>query len=106
MGALSLHGRELEPERQLTVYVSDPQRKQGRTDASANDREIHVAGLARSVKEIDLKKIFEVVRIRFHDVMVDMTENNYSLEPSKIYVCHWMRKGAREDSHLWSSQKR
>ena len=59
--ALSLHGRELEPERKLTVYISDPQRRQERTDAAANERELYIAGLAKSVTEFDLRKLFESV---------------------------------------------
>ncbi|GJJ09530.1 hypothetical protein Clacol_003753 [Clathrus columnatus] len=58
ISALVLNARELEPNRALTVYISDPARKQTRTDASANVREIHVAGLAKSVKEEDLRKFF------------------------------------------------
>lgn len=61
MSALSLHGRELEPDQPLTVYISDPTRRQTRTDASANNREIYVAGLAKSVKEADLRILFSTV---------------------------------------------
>lgn len=45
----------------MSVYISDPARKQARTDASANDREIYVAGLAKSVKEEELRKLFSSV---------------------------------------------
>lgn len=58
--ALSLHNTELEGLK-LSVLVSDPGRKKGRTDAGANDRELYVAGLSKFVKEQDLKKLFEVV---------------------------------------------
>ncbi|KIJ45650.1 hypothetical protein M422DRAFT_29753 [Sphaerobolus stellatus SS14] len=57
--ALSLHGRALEPGRKLTVYISDPQRRQERSDAAANERELYVAGLAKSVTESDIKKLFQ-----------------------------------------------
>jgi squamous cell carcinoma antigen recognized by T-cells 3 len=45
----------------LSVLISNPERKKGRTDASANDREIYVAGLSRGIAEKDLKKLFSTV---------------------------------------------
>jgi squamous cell carcinoma antigen recognized by T-cells 3 len=61
--ALSLHGYEAGSERTLTVYISNPERKQERSDASANAREIYVAGLSKSVNEKDLRKLFEPVSL-------------------------------------------
>lgn len=52
---------QLEDGLKLVVYVSDPGRKKGRTDANANDRELYIAGLSKFVKEIDLKRLFEPV---------------------------------------------
>ncbi|KAF8584488.1 hypothetical protein K439DRAFT_1633508 [Ramaria rubella] len=57
--ALSLHGHEYEAGRSLTVHISNPERKQERSDASANAREIYVAGLSQSVNQNDLRKLFE-----------------------------------------------
>ncbi|BGP20599.1 hypothetical protein JCM10213_007133 [Rhodosporidiobolus nylandii] len=57
--ALALHGTELEPSHPLSVLISDPSRKKSRTDTNANDRELYIAGLARSTKEADLRKLFE-----------------------------------------------
>ncbi|BGP52072.1 Splicing factor [Rhodotorula kratochvilovae] len=57
--ALELHGTELEPGHALSVLVSDPSRKKSRSDATANQRELYVASLAKSVKEGDLRKLFE-----------------------------------------------
>ncbi|KAL5482584.1 PRP24 [Sanghuangporus weigelae] len=57
--ALLLHGKELEPGLTMNVYVSDPERKKGRTDAGANDREVYVAGLSKFVTEKDLEKLFK-----------------------------------------------
>lgn len=60
--ALELHNQELEPGRALSVLISNPERKQERTDSDANDRELYVAGLSRAVKREDLKKLFNTVR--------------------------------------------
>ncbi|GAA5883970.1 hypothetical protein JCM6882_002087 [Rhodosporidiobolus microsporus] len=57
--ALALHGTELEPSHPLSVLISDPSRKKSRTDTNANQSELYVAGLARSTKEADLRKLFE-----------------------------------------------
>ncbi|KAJ7644334.1 hypothetical protein FB45DRAFT_897551 [Roridomyces roridus] len=57
--ALELHGRELEPGLPLNVFVSNPERKKERTDQDANEREIYVAGLHKSVTKGDLEKLFK-----------------------------------------------
>jgi hypothetical protein len=59
-----LQGTELEG-LQLSVDISDPQRKKERTDVQANQKELYVAGLAKSVTEQDLRKLFEQVRSCF-----------------------------------------
>lgn len=59
--ALQLHGRELEPGLRLSVFISNPERKKGRTDQDANEREIHVGGLHRSTTASDLRKLFKDV---------------------------------------------
>ncbi|KAI0795287.1 hypothetical protein BC629DRAFT_315116 [Irpex lacteus] len=56
--ALELHNTEVEPGFNLSVLVSNPERKKDRTDSDANNREIYVAGLARSVTKGDLEKLF------------------------------------------------
>ena len=63
--ALSLHNTELEPNLKIAVYISDPGKKKGRTDAKVHERELYVASLAKSVKEYDLRKLFEPVRLSF-----------------------------------------
>ena len=61
--ALALHGRELEAGLNLSVLISNPERKKGRTDHDADEREIHVSGLPRATKSDDLRKIFQEVRV-------------------------------------------
>ncbi|KAG1745853.1 uncharacterized protein EDB91DRAFT_1119017 [Suillus paluster] len=57
--ALELHGRELEPDRAISVLISNPERKKERTDADANERELYVAGLSKFTTKEDLRKVFE-----------------------------------------------
>jgi len=42
----------------LNVYVSNPSRKKERTDAGIEQREIYIAGLARSTTESELRELF------------------------------------------------
>ncbi|TFK27991.1 RNA-binding protein Prp24 [Coprinopsis marcescibilis] len=56
--ALELHGKELEPNLPLNVYISNPERRKERTDHDANEREIYVAGLSRFTNKEDLEKVF------------------------------------------------
>jgi len=56
--ALELHGREVESNFRLNVYISNPERKKERTDADANAREVYVAGLSKFVTKEDLEKLF------------------------------------------------
>ncbi|KAF8120579.1 hypothetical protein EV363DRAFT_1474306, partial [Boletus edulis] len=56
--ALELHGRELEPERTLTVYISNPERKKERSDADADERVVYVAGLSKFTNKEDLDGVF------------------------------------------------
>lgn len=57
--ALELHGRELEPDRAISVLISNPERKKERSDADANERELYVAGLSKFATKEDLRKVFE-----------------------------------------------
>ncbi|OCH91935.1 RNA-binding protein Prp24 [Obba rivulosa] len=57
--ALELHGHELEPGMPLSVLISNPERKQERTDSGANDREVYVAGLSRFATKEDLENLFK-----------------------------------------------
>ncbi|KAF8916956.1 hypothetical protein CPB85DRAFT_230169 [Mucidula mucida] len=57
--ALELHEKELEAGFPLSVLISNPERKKGRTDQDADQREIHVAGLPRTTTSDDLRKIFK-----------------------------------------------
>lgn len=56
-----MHGREVEPERTLNVYISNPERKKERTDANANECELYVAGLSKLTTKEDLQKLFSTV---------------------------------------------
>ncbi|KAL0576045.1 Splicing factor [Marasmius crinis-equi] len=56
--ALELHGRELEPDLRINVYISNPERKKERTDHDANEREVYVAGLNKSTTKADLERFF------------------------------------------------
>ncbi|KAI9568595.1 hypothetical protein HD554DRAFT_2099306 [Boletus coccyginus] len=56
--ALELHGRELEPDRKLNVYISNPEQRKERTDADANEREVYVAGLSKFTNKGDLQGVF------------------------------------------------
>ncbi|KAG5654253.1 hypothetical protein H0H81_005496 [Sphagnurus paluster] len=57
--ALQLHGRELEPNQPMNVFISNPERKKERTDQDANEREIYVAGLSKFTNKADLDKVFK-----------------------------------------------
>jgi hypothetical protein len=52
--ALELHGRELEPDRAISVPISNPELKKERSDADANERELCVAGLSKFATKEDL----------------------------------------------------
>ena len=54
-----MHGRELAPQRKISVLVSDPQRKKDRSDARANDAELYISNLASFTTEADLRALFE-----------------------------------------------
>ncbi|KAG9040601.1 Splicing factor [Tulasnella sp. UAMH 9824] len=56
--ALELNGRELEPGMPMNVYISNPQRKKERTDANVEQREVYVAGLAKSTTQKELEELF------------------------------------------------
>lgn len=56
--ALELNGRELESGMPMNVYISNPQRKKERTDANMEQREIYVAGLAKSTTQKELEELF------------------------------------------------
>ncbi|KAF8964174.1 hypothetical protein BDZ97DRAFT_1816638 [Flammula alnicola] len=107
--SLELHGRELEPNLPLNVYLSNPERKKERTDQDANEREVYVAGLSRFTSKTDLEKLFSTygpvkdVRIALEDnghakgfAFVEFEEakdaqtalaaNNYELKKRRIAV--------------------
>lgn len=60
--SLELHKKELEGGLKLQVAISDPTAKKSRTDIGANQKELHIAGLSKFVKEFDLRRLFEKVR--------------------------------------------
>jgi hypothetical protein len=49
----------------MSVLISDPERKKERTDASANEKEIYVAGLSKFTTKEDLMKLFQTVSLMF-----------------------------------------
>ncbi|KAG6833433.1 hypothetical protein H0H87_006799 [Tephrocybe sp. NHM501043] len=57
--ALELHGRELEPNQTMNVFISNPERKKERSDQDANDKEVYIAGLSKFTTQIDLDKVFK-----------------------------------------------
>ncbi|KAF9468618.1 hypothetical protein BDZ94DRAFT_1279703 [Collybia nuda] len=57
--ALELHGRQLEPDQPMNVFISNPEHKKERTDQDANEREIYVAGLSRFTTKDDLETLFK-----------------------------------------------
>ncbi|RDB17959.1 hypothetical protein Hypma_000943 [Hypsizygus marmoreus] len=57
--ALELHGRELEPNQPMNVFMSNPERKKERSDQDANEREVYVAGLSKFTTQVDLEKLFK-----------------------------------------------
>lgn len=59
--ALVLHGRDLEADRSLSVFISNPEHKKERTDADANEKVVYVAGLSKFTTKVDLMKIFKTV---------------------------------------------
>jgi hypothetical protein len=63
--ALELHGQELEPDRPMSVLISDPERRKERTDADANEKEVYVAGLSKFTTKEDLMKMFKTVSPAF-----------------------------------------
>lgn len=107
--ALELHGRELEPNLPLNVYLSNPERKKERTDQDANEREVYVAGLSKYTTKADLEKLFSTygklkeVRIATEpdglakgyafieyeeakDAQTALAANNYELKKRRIAV--------------------
>lgn len=61
--ALELHERALEPGVKLVVYVSNPDRKQARSDVNKKNREVYISSLSKFTKENDIRKLFEPVSI-------------------------------------------
>lgn len=57
--ALVLHGRELAPNNSLQVLMSDPSRRQARSDEHASERELYVSGLPRSARAEEVRPLFE-----------------------------------------------
>ena len=81
--ALELHNKELQPGMSLSVLVSNPERKKGRTDQDADQREIYVAGLPKLTTSDDLRKLFQEVTHLFRKVYSLKTNNLTSMAPSR-----------------------
>jgi hypothetical protein len=86
--ALELHGRELEPDRPMSVLISDPERKKERTDADANEKEIYVAGLSKFTIKEDLMKLFQTVR-----PAIDVYRLAFFLMCSVVWSCQRCQNG-------------
>ncbi|KAA1112945.1 Splicing factor [Puccinia graminis f. sp. tritici] len=56
--ALQLHNLEVSPKQKMSVLISDPTRKQTRSDNHANDKELYITCLSKYVQEDDLRKLF------------------------------------------------
>ncbi|KAI7946357.1 hypothetical protein MJO29_010884 [Puccinia striiformis f. sp. tritici] len=56
--ALELHNLEVSPKQKMSVLISDPTRKQTRSDNHADDKEIYITCLSKFTKEEDLRKLF------------------------------------------------
>ncbi|MBW0463715.1 hypothetical protein O181_003430 [Austropuccinia psidii MF-1] len=56
--ALVLHEQEVAPQQKLSVLISNPTRKQARSDSRANEREIYITCLSKFVQGSDLRKLF------------------------------------------------
>lgn len=57
--SLELNGKELEPERILSVAISNPERKKERTDAKVSDKEVVVSQMSKFVNRKDLERLFQ-----------------------------------------------
>ncbi|KAF8195410.1 hypothetical protein BJ912DRAFT_956851 [Pholiota molesta] len=75
--SLELHGRELEPNLPLNVYISNPERRKERTDQDANEREVYVAGLSRFTTKADLEKLFATYG-PVKDVRIALEDNGHA----------------------------
>lgn len=107
--ALELSGRELEPGMALNVYISNPQRKKERTDANVEQREIYVAGLAKSTKQNELEELFgEVCDYLCSDIMSNAETGAYccSADRSRECDCPWTIKEKQKVSVSSSSNTR
>lgn len=91
--ALSLDGTEVGgPGLQLQVKVSNPSRKNVRTDANLAKKEIHVSGLQPYAKEADLQKLFDkasgcyLQHKSWHRLIISCTFQSLSLARSRASV--------------------
>lgn len=57
--SLELDGKELEPERALSVAISNPARKKERTDAKLSAKEVVVTQMSKFVDRKDLERLFQ-----------------------------------------------
>jgi hypothetical protein len=63
-----LNGFEVDPGMRMRVLISDPTKKNERTDAGA--RELRVTGIARSVQKEELEALFSLVSVLSWESMV------------------------------------
>lgn len=63
--ALTLHDTTIDGDasKRLQVRISDPLRKQTRSDANASKRELYITGLHKSATEADVEKLFAPVSL-------------------------------------------
>ena len=88
----------------MSVLISNPERKKDRTDSDANDREIYVAGLARSVTKEDLEKLFATVSDLNVCPIIHLVFP--SMVRSRKYEWYWMIEVRPRVSRSLNSNKR
>lgn len=93
----------------MQVFISDPGRKKGRTDAGANQKELYVAGLSRFTKELDLKRLFEPVSLFARSSSKSFSLTCHSLNSTvrlRAFAWDWTTRENARDSRLSSLKRR
>jgi RNA recognition motif-containing protein len=113
--ALALDGVELEHGLPLSVKISEPAKRQERTDARADARELYVSGLSKFVNEKNLRDLFEPVRIRalwcdaFLVLVGDVLTSFFGRVSTVLWLLYdwsWTMQGNAKGSRLSSLRPR
>lgn len=101
--SLVLHKKELEAGHAMDVFMSNPERKKERTDQSADEKELYVAGLSKFTTKVDLEKVFKTVRSLHSSItnLVKLMERD-SMVLSRRFDLRQIRMANAKGSHLWS----